>query len=221
MEIIDIKKEKENEIQTKPLSKHAIKRQNKKKHENKQHTINYKNIYSNIITLIKPFDKSTEKYNENTLTYYIVENSIDTFVDEKYFISNNVTCDFIMVKYEDKNGSNMIRIIHDVNLILDHISKKKIITFYPTNYIFILFEIKLQNTSYSIKLCDFYFSYYISGNIINESVIKYFLKKYHNVDVNNLDVFNYTVNILDNCASMKMLNSSDNILFNVDKYAVY
>jgi hypothetical protein len=62
---------------------------------------------------------------------------------------------------------------------------------------FILFNIVMNNTTISLNLFGNNYNYYVSGNVIDNRFLWYFLNKHYNLNLTE-PLVNYTLNIIDN-----------------------
>jgi hypothetical protein len=62
---------------------------------------------------------------------------------------------------------------------------------------FILFNIVMNNTTISLNLFGNNYNYYVSGNVIDNRFLWYFLNKHYNLNLIE-PLVNYTLNIIDN-----------------------
>ena len=71
------------------------------------------------------------------------------------------------------------------------------ITCVKSDVSFILFNIVMNNTTISINLFGNNYNYYVSGNVIDNRFLWYFLNKHYNLNLTE-PLTNYTLNIIDN-----------------------
>jgi hypothetical protein len=71
------------------------------------------------------------------------------------------------------------------------------ITCVKSDVSFILFNIVMNNTTISLNLFGNNYNYYVSGNVIDNRFLWYFLNKHYNLNLTE-PLINYTLNIIDN-----------------------
>jgi len=102
-----------------------------------------------------------------------------------------------------KNGKTIIGEYYDF-IIYSQNNEKKImnnsfdkITCVKSDVSFILFNIVMNNTTISLNLFGNNYNYYVSGNVIDNRFLWYFLNKHYNLNLTE-PLVNYTLNIIDN-----------------------
>jgi len=102
-----------------------------------------------------------------------------------------------------KNGKTIIGEDYDF-IIYSQNNEKKImnnsfdkITCVKSDVSFILFNIVMNNTTISLNLFGNNYNYYVSGNVIDNRFLWYFLNKHYNLNLTE-PLTNYTLNIIDN-----------------------
>lgn len=114
------------------------------------------------------------------------------------------------IKKEDFNNIEFVKNGKTVNgedydfIIYSQNNEKKImnnafdkITCVKSDVSFILFNIVMNNTTISLNLFRNNYNYYVSGNVIDNRFLWYFLNKHYNLNLTE-PLTNYTLNIIDN-----------------------
>ena len=102
-----------------------------------------------------------------------------------------------------KNGKTITGEDYDF-IVYSQNNEKKImnnsfdkITCVKSDVSFILFNIVMNNTTISLNLFGNNYNYYVSGNVIDNRFLWYFLNKHYNLNLTE-PLINYTLNIIDN-----------------------
>ena len=85
---------------------------------------------------------------------------------------------------------------------------------------FIALYLKQDDKTHIIELCQNNYNYYIVGNSINSSFLKYYLKNVLNVEIDNSKPFMYTLELMDHNVQMIYLDQSQAIVFQKDGYSI-
>ena len=102
-----------------------------------------------------------------------------------------------------KNGKTITGEDYDF-IVYSQNNEKKImnnsfdkITCVKSDVSFILFNIVMNNTTISLNLFGNNYNYYVSGNVIDNRFLWYFLNKHYHLNLTE-PLINYTLNIIDN-----------------------
>ena len=87
-----------------------------------------------------------------------------------------------------------------------------------SNVSFISFKVNVESNEYNIKLSTPEYNFYIVGNEINEQWIKYYFRKYLNNNL--LDMFDYTIEIVDENVNFVNISQNDTIRFTKETYEI-
>lgn len=85
---------------------------------------------------------------------------------------------------------------------------------------FIALYLKQDDKTHIIELCQKNYNYYVVGNTINSSFLKYYLKNVLNVEIDNSKPFMYTLELMDHNVQMVYLDETQAIVFQKDGYSI-
>ena len=132
--------------------------------------------YTSLEMLYLKFYKSNSKKNID------LPSTIEYVKNGKISKSPEI-CDFII--YSENNHKKIVKPIFEKTPCV-----KSAVSF-------ILFTIEINNTITSLNLVGDDYNYYVSGNVIDNQFLWYFLNKHYNLKLTS-PLINYTLNIIDN-----------------------
>ena len=177
-------------------------------------------FYSNVQILINNL-KNIFKSEPKTITneYYhfemINDTQIDEFIDFKEDFDNEPN--FIFSKHPD---SKIIIFNDGVNKIFYHKPFENITSskYEISNVSFISFKIFVNSKEYNIRLSTPEYNFYIVNNEINFQWVKYYFKKYLNINL--IDTTEYSVEIIDENVNFINISQNDSIKFKKETYEI-
>jgi hypothetical protein len=139
---------------------------------------------------------------------------LEVFQDKNENVNDyNLLTIIIISKNEDTTNSNILTFVNKQTPTHPY-------SFEISNIKFIACYVKQDDKSYTLDLCKDNTNYYIVGNVINCTFIKYYLKNVLNVTIDNNIPFKYTLEIMDHNVNMIYLTEKDDIVIHKDDYIV-
>ena len=150
-----------------------------------------------------------------------IDKTIITFYNEgKLIKQDELTGRFASLLDSDINNCQPTD-KYDLVTIMD---LKNILTFIPDECKYDLLDIRFlalylkhDDKSHIIDLCNNTSNYYVAGNIINSSFLKYYLVNVLNIVLDTSKTFVYTLELMDHNVQMVYLDETQSIVFQKDQ----
>lgn len=164
--------------------------------------INYYDNSGKILDIEEVFLSSIENYN-----------CYDLSVINSRIRKNNDCFTIIAVPTNQTNHVNFVCLDKGLN-------DEPLSTYEETKFTFMSILITTNETTYTVKLKDNTFNYYIVGNSLSRNFIKYYLgaitQKYYGPD----EKFEYVLNIIDHNINVISINQDQKLIFDKTSYTI-
>jgi len=184
---------------------------------NKKYPGFYKQLAVGVAyNLIRLYSKAELFYRNNIKSLQI--NNINEYIT---FINNNTSvlvleadevlkleefpeCDFLIFR----DGQN--------NCLFSYELEEDSLECEVTDYTFMLVEVVVETEKYKLDLKTDDYNFYVVGNVFNQTIVSYLLKKFYDLD----DVKQYHVKILDNNVESVEFDEKKSLILKKDTYAI-
>lgn len=184
---------------------------------NKKYPGFYKQLAVGVAyNLIRLYSKAELFYRNNIKSLQI--NNINEYIT---FINNNTSvlvleadevlkleefpeCDFLIFQ----DGQN--------NCLFSYELEEDSLECEVTDYTFMLVEVVVETEKYKLDLKTDDYNFYVVGNVFNQTIVSYLLKKFYDLD----DVKQYHVKILDNNVESIEFDEEKSLILKKDTYAI-
>jgi hypothetical protein len=167
---------------------------------------NFIRLYSKAELFYKNNIKSLQINNTNEFITFI-DNNTSVLVleaDEVLKLDKFPDCDFII--YQDaENNFSFSNELYEGSLECE-----------VTDYTFMLIEVLVGEETYKLDLKTDDYNFYVVGNVFNQTIVCYLLKKFYDLD----DVTQYHVKILDNNVESIEFDEQKSLSFKKDSYEI-
>ena len=145
----------------------------------------------------------------NTYEYItFIDNNTSVLVleaDEALKLDEFPDCDFLIYQDAEKNCSFYYELDENCSLECE-----------ITDYKFMLVEVVVGTETYQIDLKSDTYNFYVVGNVFNQSIISYALKKFYDLD----DVKQYRVKLLDHNVESIEFDEQKSLVMKKDTYEI-
>lgn len=184
---------------------------------NKKYPGFYKQLAVGVAyNLIRLYSKAELFYRNNIKSLHI--NNINEYIT---FINNNTSvlvleadevlkleefpeCDFLI--FQDRQN----------NCLFSYELEEDSLECAVTDYTFILVEVVVETEKYKLDLKTDDYNFYVVGNVFNQTIVSYLLKKFYDLD----DVKQYHVKILDNNVESVEFDEEKSLILKKDTYSI-
>jgi len=174
----------------------------------------YDNIYSFLIKyeIIKDlnimYKLDKDGFIEYTLEHYLTKTDLKLTLEKEK--NNKNDCFLFTYKDNKTNITNNVFYTHFPETFSYKVSKVK----------FMSAELEFNGKTYPIVLKNDTHNYYVVGNILNQTFLKYYLRNVLKANIICDIPFEYTLNIIDDNVNFIVVKNNEYLIFNEDNYEI-